>query len=126
MLIQRGIISDDLSKNLKHNTMTLQERLISEAREKFIREYCVNRGGIRWIRSIFYDEQDKIEKVLAAIEEATKVAIEQTIKEVLELAPGFQSTITHEVTYDVGVMEYMARIESITDTQHALRGIMKL
>lgn len=36
-----------------------------------------------------------------------------THKAVVELAPSFKNTKTGEVTYDAGVMEYMARIDKL-------------
>lgn len=89
----------------------LQERLMSEAIEKL-------EGLVQWETP---EHETEVKEWLKTLILHT---IEQTIKEVLALAPGFQSSITHEVTYDAGVTEYMARIKAVTDTQHALRGII--
>jgi hypothetical protein len=45
--------------------MTNLKKLIERRQGEFKREYCVDRGlKIRWIRSIFYDDTDQIEKIL--------------------------------------------------------------
>jgi hypothetical protein len=43
----------------------------------------------------------------------TKVKAD-TVAEILSMAPGAQDTKTEEMWYDPGVMEYMARIASLT------------
>jgi hypothetical protein len=40
----------------------------------------------------------------------------EMVERILKLAPGFENTKTGEVTYDVGVQEYIARIEAIAQS----------
>jgi len=47
------------------------------------------------------------------ITEALDTHSAHLVEKILELAPGLENTQTGEVTYDLGVMEYMARIKAI-------------
>lgn len=67
----------------------------------------------------------KLEKVESVASVFTKVNHHESVamlithdrlnthKAVVELAPSFKNTKTGEVTYDAGVMEYMARIDKL-------------
>ena len=61
-------------------------------------------------------------KEFIAAEIATAIAATEVrvVEEILAMAPGFENTQTGEVTYDVGVMEYMARIKAIARSQGVL------
>ena len=73
--------------------MTL-EQLKAEARANFTVKYCVDRGlRIRWIRSIFFDDQDQIIKILEAIDKTVDSTHHATVEEIIKIVvdmPAFE------------------------------------
>lgn len=59
------------------NTIIEEEK--KSARDWFTSEYCVKRPaqGIRWIRSIFFDDYDQITKILESHDRAITTAIQR-------------------------------------------------
>jgi hypothetical protein len=98
--------------------MTLQERLVSEAREKYAQ-----------------DTSPKAHNLLSAedLEILILYTIEQTIKEVVEVVQTHKEGDESRNECDADglycrsgcVHDAVKRIQNFTDTQHALRGIIK-
>ena len=93
---------------------TLQERLVSEARAKYVR-YSPEIGD--YIDS--FDAKDLDQIILHTIE--------QTIKEGCEVIEGMKKDEVkwQKAKYDVKSVEAVCYNRGVTDTQHALRGIIK-
>ncbi len=82
---------------------TLLQRLQREAGEKFVEAYCVKRPAsrIRWIRAIFLDDTDQIEKTLEAINEAIANTLKQASEEKRDMVREILEKIeTTKVTED--------------------------
>jgi len=69
--------------------MTNLQQLIERRQGEFIHEYCVKRPAqpIRWIRSIFYDDTDQIEKILQHDRLTATEAYRQALEDVLAGLP---------------------------------------
>jgi hypothetical protein len=72
--------------------------------ERFMKTHSTFQGGLS--SNIIPDLKDFIQNLL---DQHTAHLVEK----ILKLAPGIENTQTGEVTYDFGVMEYMARIKAI-------------
>lgn len=81
-------------------TLTLLERCQREARKNYQERSGVNENGN-------FCTFDNLAEIIAN-------TLKQAAEEILRIAPGFENTKTGEVTYDVGVQEYMARIEALS------------
>lgn len=111
--------------------MTLQERLVSEAREKD-RLWIGNTYGT--FLSEFPHQKKQLyftmEEVLKIRDQIILHTIEQTIKEGIEVLPKrkVENATSHVETYDNFITrnsECIGYNQALTDTQHALRGIIK-
>ena len=76
--------------------------------ERSVEEIVEELFGQDLIRSKKFE--NKIKKVL----QTERQKREEVVEQILSLAPGFENTKTGEVTYDVGVMEWQARIKALT------------
>jgi len=65
----------------------------SASKEEFIAKYMVDRGEIRWIRSIFFDEKDKIEAILDCMDRMTQKHEEEKAAMVREIHQEVMDTI---------------------------------
>ena len=62
------------------------ETMQREGREHFIKEYCVKRPAqeIRWIRSVFLDDEDQIETILCEMDRHTANTWKACLATILE------------------------------------------
>ena len=66
----------------------------------------------------YNSEYDRVEKELTQTIQAERQKREEMVAHILDLAPGFENTKTGEVTYDVGVMEWQARIQALAESDN--------
>jgi len=79
---------------------TSLEQMRATAERSFIEKYCVDRPAqpIRWIRSIFMDDRDQINKTLEAIDEAVLAGYNARTQEV-ETARDQEAKLWFETWY---------------------------
>jgi len=72
------------------------------------------RKGLRDMRYLVMENCGELAQIeLLPTLQAERQRCDEMVEKILSLAPGFKNTKTGEVTYDVGVMEWQARIEAL-------------